>query len=105
MNIGSAPSISSGGSTTFADRDDTVREARASRTVVSLSDKSSLDIGVFLVLSYSYSCLISALAAISSAWGVKTLIVSLSEAFTGPIVALPTAMFRSIVVGVLGNSG
>ena len=104
-NIGSAPSVSSGGSTTFADRNNAVRWARALRTVASLSNKSSLDIGVFLVLSYSYSCLISALAAISSAWGVKTLIVSLSEAFTGPIVALPTTVFRGIVVGVLGNSG
>jgi hypothetical protein len=33
------------------------------------------------------------------------MIVSSSEAFAGPIAALPTAMFRGIVVGVLGNSG
>ena len=58
-----------------------------------------------LVLSSSYSSLILVLAAISSAWGVKILIISLSEAFTGPIAALPTTMFYSIVVGVLGNSG
>ena len=60
---------------------------------------------MFLVLSYSRSRSISALAAASSAWGVKTLIVSSSKAFAGPIVALPIAMFYSIVVGVLGNSG
>ena len=75
------------------------------RTVASLSDKLSLDIGVFLVLSCSYSRSISALAAASSAWGVKTLIISSSKAFTGPIAALPTTIFYSIVVGVLGNSG
>ena len=60
---------------------------------------------MFLVLSCSHSRSISALAATSSAWGVKTLIVSLSKAFAGPIAALPTAMFYGIVVGVLGNSG
>ena len=60
---------------------------------------------MFLVLSNSRSRLISALAVASSAWGVKTLIISSSEAFAGPIAALPTAMFYSIVVGVLGNSG
>ena len=63
-----------------------------------------LDIGVFLVLSSSYSRLILVLAVISSAWGVKTLIISLSKAFTGPAVTLPIAVFYSIVVGVLGNS-
>ena len=105
LNVGSAPSISSGGSTTFVDRDDTIRWARALRTVASLSNELSLDIGVFLVLSCSRSRLISALAATSSAWGVKTLIVSLSEAFAGPIVTLPAAVFYGIVVGVLGNSG
>ena len=60
---------------------------------------------MFLVLSCSRSRSISALAAASSAWGVKTLIISLSKAFAGPIVALPTAVFYGIVVGVLGNSG
>ena len=60
---------------------------------------------MFLVLSNSRSCLISALAITSSAWGVKILIISLSKAFTGPIAALPTTIFRSIVVGVLGDSG
>ena len=106
-NIGSVPSISNGGSTTFADRDNpsAVRWARALRTVASLSDGSSLDIGVFLVLSNSRSRSISALAIASSAWGVKTLIISSSEAFVGPIAALPTAVFRGMVVGVLGNSG
>ena len=60
---------------------------------------------MFLVLSCSRSRLISALAAASSAGGVKTLIISSSKAFAGPTVALPTAMFRGIVVGVLGNFG
>ena len=82
-----------------------IYQARALRTVVSLSDGLTLDIGVSLVLSYSRNRLISALAAVSSAQGVKILIVSSSEAFTGPIAALPAAVFYSIVVGVLGNSG
>ena len=60
---------------------------------------------MFLVSSCSHSRSISALATASSAWGVKTLIVSLSKAFAGPTVALPAAVFYSIVVGVLGNSG
>ena len=60
---------------------------------------------MFLVLSCSRSRLISALAAASSAWGVKILIISSSKAFAGPTVALPAAVFYSIVVGVLGNSG
>ena len=60
---------------------------------------------MFLVLSYSRSRLILVLAAASSAWGVKILIISSSKAFAGPTVALPTTMFYSIVVGVLGNSG
>ena len=58
-----------------------------------------------LVLSSPYSRLISILAAISSAYRVKILIIFLSKAFAGPIAALPTTIFRSIVVGVLGNSG
>ena len=33
------------------------------------------------------------------------LIISLSKAFAGPIATLPTTIFRSIVVGILGNSG
>jgi hypothetical protein len=58
-----------------------------------------------LVLSSSRSRLILVLAAVSSAWGVKILIVFLSEVFIGPIAALPAAIFYIIVVGVLGNSG
>ena len=58
-----------------------------------------------LVLSSSYSRLISALATASSVWGVKTLIISLSKAFAGPAATLPIAAFCGIVVGVLGNSG
>ena len=67
--MGLVLSVSNRGSTTFVDRDNanTVYWARALRTVVSLSNKSSLDIGVFLVLSYSRSCSISVLAAASSA--------------------------------------
>ena len=58
-----------------------------------------------LVLSSSYSCLISALAAVSSAWGVKIVIISLSKVFKGPTAALLAAIFYSMVVGVLDNSG
>ena len=58
-----------------------------------------------LVLSSPYSRLISVLATASSAYRVKTLIVSSSKAFIGPVAALPTMVFYSIVVGVLGNSG
>ena len=75
------------------------------RTIVSLSNRLLLDIGVFLVLSSSYSYAILVLAVISSAWGVKILIISLSKAFTGLAAALPTTIFYSIVVRVLGNSG
>ena len=57
-----------------------------------------------LVLSSPYSRLISALAAIRSAYGVKILIISLSKAFAGPIATLPTTIFYSIVVGVFSNS-
>ena len=52
-----------------------------------------------LVPSSSRSRLISALAATSSAWGVKTLIISSSEVFVGPTAALPTTIFYSIVLG------
>ena len=58
-----------------------------------------------LVLSCSYNRLILVLAIASSALGVKILIISLSKAFAGPIATLPTTIFYSIVVGVLGNSG
>ena len=58
-----------------------------------------------LVSSSSHSRLISALAAASSIWGVKTLIVSLSKVFAGPIATLPATMFYSIAVRVLDNSG
>jgi hypothetical protein len=54
---------------------------------------------VLLVSSSSYSRLILALAAISSAYRVKILIVSLSKAFAGPTAALPTTMFHGIVLG------
>ena len=58
-----------------------------------------------LVSSSSRSRLILVLAAANSAWGVKTLIISLSKAFASPIAALPTTIFYGIVVGVLSNSG
>jgi hypothetical protein len=58
---------------------------------------------VSLVLSSSRSHLILALATISSAWGVKTLIISSSKVFEGPTAALPAAVFLSMVVGALGN--
>ena len=57
-----------------------------------------------LVLSSPYSRLILVLAAISSTYRVEILIISLSKAFTGPIATLPTTIFYSIVVRVLGNS-
>ena len=63
-----------------------------------------LDIVVSLVLSSPYSRLILVLAAISSIYRVNILIISSSKAFTGPIAALPTTVFYSIVVGVLDNS-
>ena len=56
-----------------------------------------------LVLSSSQSRLISALAATSFSWGVKTVTISLLEVFAGPIAALPAAVFLGMVVGVLGN--
>ena len=57
-----------------------------------------------LALSSFYSHLILALTAVSSAWGVKTLIVSLSKVFVGPTATLPAAVFCDMTVGVLGNS-
>jgi len=64
-----------------------------------------LDIGVSLALSSSRSRLILTLAAASSAWGVKTLIISSSKVFKGPTATLPTAIVYGIVIGVLGNFG
>ena len=58
-----------------------------------------------LVSSSSRSRLILVLAAANSAWGVKTLIISLSKAFADPIAALPTTIFCNIIAGLLGNSG
>ena len=57
-----------------------------------------------LVSSSFYSYSILALAAMSSAWGVKMLIISLSKVFAGLVAALPAIVFYGIVVGVLGNS-
>ena len=52
-----------------------------------------------LVLSSPYSRLILVLAAISSAYRIEILIISLSKAFAGPIATLPTTIFRGIVLG------
>ena len=57
-----------------------------------------------LVLSNPYSRLILVLAIVSSAYGVKILLIYLSKAFMGLIATLPTTIFYSIVVGVLDNS-
>ena len=65
---------------------------------MSLFNKLLLDIGVSLALSSSYSHLILALAAVSSSWGVKTVIVSPLEVFNGPAAALPAAVFLNIII-------
>jgi len=98
-------SVSNGGSATFADFNGAMRWAKASKTVANLFNGSFGDAGVFLALSSFYNCLILALAAVSFAWGVKTLIVFLSEVFAGLAAALPVTVFCGIVVRVLGNFG
>jgi len=57
-----------------------------------------LDIGVSLALSSSRNYLILVLAAISSAWGVKIVIILLSEVFKGPTADLLAAIFLGMVV-------
>ena len=57
-----------------------------------------------LASSSSRNCLISALAAASSARGFKTVTVSLSEVLEGPAADLLAAVFHGMVTGVLGNS-
>ena len=59
--------------------------SQALRTIASLSNRLSLDIGVSLVLSSPRSRLISVLAAISSVYRVEILIISSSKAFISPI--------------------
>ena len=76
----------------------TVYQAKALRTVVSLSNKLSLDIGVSLALSSPCSRSISALAAASSSQGVKIVIILLLKVFKGPTAALLAAVFLSIIV-------
>ena len=61
--------------------------------------------GVSLVLNSSCSHLISALAAINSTWGVKTVIISFLELFEGPAAVLLTAIFLGMVVRALGDFG
>ena len=64
-----------------------------------------LDAGVFLALNSSCSYLILVLAAISSALGVKTVIVLSLEVFKGPAADLLAVVFLGIVVRLLGNFG
>ncbi len=113
MKVGSVPSVSNGGSVTFVDRGSAAKVSgallrrynRAARTVASLwvsdCDLSSPDVGVSLALSSSCNHSISALAAVSSAWGFKTVTVSLSEVFAGPVAALLAAVFWGMVAGVV----
>ena len=61
-----------------------------------MSDNLSLGIRVSLALSSSRSCLISALATISSIWEFKLVTILLLEVFKGPTAAL----LLSIVIGV-----
>ena len=67
------------------------------------NNDSLLDIGVFLALNSSYSCLILVLTTISSALGVKTVIVLSLEVFKGPAADLLAIVFLGIVVQLLGN--
>ena len=64
-----------------------------------------LNTGVFLALSSFCSYLILVLAAISSALGVKTVIILSLEVFKGPIANLLAVVFLGIVVQLLGNFG
>jgi hypothetical protein len=64
-----------------------------------------LNIGVFLALNSSYSYLILVLAAVSSAQGVKMVIILSLELFKGPAAILLAAVFLGIVVRALGNFG
>ena len=59
------------------------------------------NIGVSLALSSSCNYLISALAAIRSTWGFKTVIILLSKVLEGPVGALLAAVFQGIVAGVV----
>ena len=63
-----------------------------------------LNTRVSLALISFYSHLILALAAANSAWGVKTVIVSLLKVFKSPTAALPVTVFFGIIIRVLGNS-
>ena len=62
-----------------------------------------LDIGVFLALINFCSYLILVLAAISSASGVKTVIILFLEVFKSPVADLLATVFLGIVVQLLGN--
>ena len=85
------------------------RYDKAARTVASLwvsnCNLLSPNTGVSLASSSSRNRLISALAAVSSAWGFETVTVSLSKVLEGPAADLLAAVFCGMVTGVLGNSG
>ena len=68
-------------------------------------DLSLFDVGVSLASSSSRNRLISALVAVSSAWGFETVTVLLFEVLEGPAADLLVTVFCSIVTRVLGNSG
>ena len=111
--MGLVPSVSSGGSVTFIDCGGAAGVSgapprcydRAIRTIVSLwvsnCDLLLPNIRVSLALSSSYNHLILVLAAIRSAWGFKTVIVSLSKVLEGPAGALLATVFWGIVAGVV----
>ena len=64
---------------------------------------SSPDTGVSLASSSSRNHSISALAAVSSAWGFEAVAVSLSKVFAGPAAALLTAVFQGMVAVIPGK--
>ena len=81
------------------------RRDRALRTIASFSmfNDLSLAIGVSLALSSFQSRLILVLAAASSSWGFKMVVVLLLEVFAGSTAALPAVVFLSIVVIAVYN--
>ena len=78
--------------------------ARALKTIANLFNGLSGVAKVSLASSSFYSHLISVLVAVSFVWGVKTLIVFLSEVFMGPVTALLATVFCNIIIKMLGNS-
>ena len=114
--MGLVPSVSSGGSATFAVCDGVAwvsegplrRWDKAAKTIASVwvSDGDSLlDTRVSLASSSSRNRSISALVAANSAWGFEIMTVSLSEVLESPAADLLAAVFYGMVTRVLGNSG